>query len=115
MIGQQFDYELGQWTARAADSYQELARVFSSYVTEHGRHRGQETDYLVAQMTDRLCSSCPKQEWCDKVCRKEREEAVLQAVKYMDIEGHMTETAFPIFSGRSASGWTSWRKFFNWA
>ena len=25
--------ELGHWTARAADSYQELARLFSSYLS----------------------------------------------------------------------------------
>lgn len=97
MTGQQLDYELGQWTARAADSYQELARVFSSYVTEHGRRRGQETDYLVMQLTDRLCGSCPKQKWCALRCQKEREEAVLQAVRYMELEGIMTENGIADF------------------
>ena len=71
MTGQQFDYELGQWTARAADSYQELARLFGSYVM--GKGSGiQEGDRMAKRLEERLCTSCPKKEWCTTVFEKEQ-------------------------------------------
>ena len=46
-----------QWTARAARSYQELARVFSSYVTDK---REQECDCDKAEETQISCNACPR-------------------------------------------------------
>lgn len=46
-----------QWTARAAKSYQELARVFSSYVTDK-IERGCDCGELPE--TEFSCSSCPR-------------------------------------------------------
>lgn len=46
-----------QWTARAARSYQELARVFSSYVTNK---REQECDCSGTEETGISCGACPR-------------------------------------------------------
>lgn len=89
MAGQQMDYEIGQWTAKAADSYQELARLFGSYVM--GKGSGiQEGGRMAKRLEERLCTSCPKKEWCTTVFEKEQKSAFFQAVQQVEEMGKMT-------------------------
>lgn len=57
MEGQPLSQELGHWTAKAADSYQELASVFSAYVTNK---KMQEQDFCSGEeiRCEGQCNSC---------------------------------------------------------
>ena len=57
MEGQYRSGELERWTARAAESYQELARVFSSYVTDK-KIEEQELSLKQPDGCGGSCSAC---------------------------------------------------------
>ncbi len=57
METQCLDREMEQWTSRAAQSYQELARVFSSYVTDRKTEEGKEVCRENGECRE-ACGSC---------------------------------------------------------
>lgn len=64
MEEQQYIKEWEQWTSRAADSYQELARVFSSYVSDRCKEQPQNmTDWDCPGGEGHACGSCPRVAW----------------------------------------------------
>ncbi|MBO5352532.1 MAG: SpoIIE family protein phosphatase [Lachnospiraceae bacterium] len=90
-------HELGHWTTRAAESYQELARVFSSYVSGRETQEKKEYDRLAAGVTERLCRDCPKKEWCREVLEEERQTALNVLLKCMEVEGKTEPDWMPEF------------------
>lgn len=90
-------HELGHWTMKAAESYQELARVFSSYVSGHEVQEKKEYERLTAGITEKLCSGCPKREWCSEILNEERQRALTVAFKCMEVEGKMEPAWLPDF------------------
>ena len=95
MEGQQIGYELEGWAARAAESYQELARVFSSYVTERKTEPQKECSRIQEYITDRLCAGCPGLEYCRE--RMDRREAFEEAVWKATEQGSMEREELPEF------------------
>lgn len=63
MEGQGINKELEQWTTRAAQSYQELAGLFSSYVTDRCKAGQQENVEWNCEEGTYSCSHCPKVAW----------------------------------------------------
>lgn len=94
MTGQQLNDKIGQWTTKAADSYQELARVFGSYVMGK-KQNGQEARRLAERLEEQLCVACPRREWCGTVFCEERQGAFLQAVHCMEEKGELKEEDIP--------------------
>lgn len=95
MEEKQMGYELESWAARAAESYQELARVFSSYVTEWKTQPRQEWNRLQEYITDRLCGNCPGLEYCQE--REDRKRALEDAMWMASDRGSMTKEELPVF------------------
>lgn len=56
--------EMEAWMGRAAGSYQELARIFSSYVTKKEALGIQDKSRILEHVSDRLCRGCIKQGYC---------------------------------------------------
>lgn len=97
MEGQQDNYNVGQWTARAAESYQELARIFSSYVTGRTPRESNGTTRVAGQVTERLCRECTKCNWCREVLGEERELAFAEAVACFEEYGQLLPEQLPDF------------------
>ncbi len=91
------DRELGHWTMRAAESYQELARVFSSYVSGHEVQEKKEYERRTAGITEKLCAGCPKKEWCGEILKEERQAALTVSLKCMEVEGKIEPGWLPEF------------------
>ena len=89
--------ELGHWTMRAAESYQELARVFSSYVSGQGLQEKGEYGRMAEDIMEKMCTGCPKQGWCSEILREEREKAFHISLKCMEVEGKVEKNWLPDF------------------
>lgn len=56
--------EVEEWVERAAGSYKELARVFSSYVAKKETFTRQEEQRILERVSGQLCHSCMKRNYC---------------------------------------------------
>ena len=81
---QNWSYDLEGWAARAAESYQELARVFSSYITRREGMEYRESEQIAGYVMDKLCKACPKREQCLSDGGERRSEAFWYALFSME-------------------------------
>ena len=56
--------EVKEWTDRAAASYQELARIFSAYVTKKEAFTLQDKQRIFEHVSEQLCRGCMKRSYC---------------------------------------------------
>ena len=83
-----YHQELEGWAARAAQSYQELAKTFSSYVTKQEEPEEGRGEKQGNAITMRLCHGCLHKEDC---CRGEEVEEGCNLAVFMN---QMKRTAF---------------------
>ena len=94
---QNWSYDLEEWAARAAESYQELARVFSSYITRREGMEYRESEQIAGYVMDKLCRTCPKREACLFDGGEQRSEAFWYALFSMEKEGSAEFKNLPEF------------------
>ena len=94
---QNWSYDLEEWAARAAESYQELARVFSSYITRREGMEYRESEQIAGYVMDKLCRNCPKREECLLDGGEQRSEAFWYALFSMEKEGSAKLEYLPEF------------------
>ncbi len=87
-------YEIESWALRAAESYQELARVFSCFVRE-GKEQDNTAERIRDHVMDRLCRVCHCEEYC-KGCA-ERQDAFGKAAMLAEERGSLRPEELPEF------------------
>ena len=97
MEAQSWSYDLEGWAERAAESYQELARVFSSYITKRESMEYRESEQIASYVMDKLCKSCPKRGECLIDGGEQRSEAFWYALFSMEKEGRAEFKNLPEF------------------
>ena len=94
---QSWDYDIEGWAARAAESYHELARVFSSYITKREGMEYRESEQIAGYVMEKLCKSCPKREVCLSDGGEQRSESFWYALFSMEQEGSAQLKKLPEF------------------
>ena len=100
---QNWSYDLEEWAARAAESYQELARVFSSYITRREGMEYRESEQIAGYVMEKLCKTCPKRALCLSDGGEQRSEAFWYALFSMEKEGSAKLENFPEFFRKDCS------------
>ena len=94
MEGKYSGYEWKERAVRAAESYRELARVFSAYVT--GNRENQDKDRRWIHVTGKVCAECLKRDYCWKegnACRV----AFAELADVMDTDGRIEKENMPAY------------------
>lgn len=94
MDGKNQGLKLKERAVRAAESYEELARVFSSYVGESER-TGEERYKICHSVTEGLCTECPKHGHCWEDRKEECQDAFSYIAEMADRYGRLEHAVLP--------------------
>lgn len=89
--------EVEDWMGRAAGSYQELARIFSSYVTRKDALGIQDKSRILEHVSERLCRGCIKQGYCWEHNLTACYEAFCVCIAGAEGKGEMSREQLPEF------------------
>lgn len=89
--------EVEEWVERAAGSYKELARVFSSYVTKKEAFTRQEEQRILERVSGQLCHSCMKRNYCWERNQETSYAAFTLALADLESGGRIEFSGLPVF------------------
>lgn len=87
--------ELKERAVRAAESYQELARVFSSYLGEKEEDEKEERHKVFLAVKQQVCAECPKHGRCWEDRKEECQDAFFYIAELADRSGNLEHSVLP--------------------